>query len=231
MLGITPLLLNNRTKVAPSFKGQTDDSVKENIDFYKEQVAELDQFLSEDYVSDKVKKPLKFFRVIANGAIDGLAVFGSTMMLAGFVKKSGARISSNKYVKQVQGFMQPAIDLIPKGYTKLKGALLNGLGRVVQSNPYQKFISTKLGKRIMTNVGVLAIEAGDLAAKLVKPFKEIKTDKLIKGVAAFLGVGSGVTGAYETTLDKKIPEQGVQDEANKVQEPDNKSEQEYREAA
>lgn len=203
MLGIAPISLNNPVKVSPSFKGHTKDSIQDDIDFYKEQVEEIDQFLQEDYVPEKVKKPLKFFRMIANGAIDGLAVFGSTMMLSGFVRKSGARISSNTQVKKVQKFIQPALDLIPKGYTNLKGALLKGLDRLVKTDAYQKFLSTKIGKRIMTNVAILAVKSEDLATKLTKPIKEINADKVTKGTAAFLGIGSGVTGAYETTLDDK----------------------------
>ncbi len=217
MLGITPLSISNRSK-SPSFQSMTKESIDSDIKFYKDQVDEIDQFLNEDYVPQKVKKPLKFFRTIANGAIDGLAVFGSTMMLSGFVRKSGAKLTANQNIQKLTQKAKPIIDLVPKAFSKIGDFFSKGLDKLVKTDTYQKFLSTKIGKKVMTNVALLFAKSEELADKLTKPIKNINTDKVTKGAATFLGIGSGVTGAYETAIenDKQVAVEDIDEEVKEV---------------
>lgn len=198
MLGISPVSYNNHSK-SLSF-GYNKKDVDNDISFYKEQVAELDQFLNENYIPDKMKKPFKFFRTIANGAIDGLAVFGSTLMLASFVKKSGAKINSNKYYTKAVEHTKPLMEKLPKALTYIGEKISAGFDALVKTDLYKKFAGTKLGKRLIVDASVLAVKSEDAVAKAMKPVKNINTDKAVKGTATVLGIGSGVTGAYETSM-------------------------------
>ena len=185
MLGISPIS-NNSLSHSPSF-GYGKREVDNDINFYKEQVEELDQFINENYIPDKIKKPFKFFRTIANGAIDGLAVFGSTLMLASFIKKSSAKINSNKYVKNAVEMAKPYAQKIPTALSYIKGQTSKGLKELVERN----IISAKTEEKIR---------------KAVRPLVDfhINSDKAIKGTATVLGIGSGITGAYETTIRDDI---------------------------
>ena len=40
--------------------------------------------------------------------------------------------------------------------------------------------------------------------KAIEPIKNINSDKAVKGTATVLGIGSGITGAYETTMRDDI---------------------------
>jgi hypothetical protein len=237
MLGISPVSYNNHSK-APSF-GYSKQDVDNDINFYKEQVEELDQFINENYIPDKMKKPFKFFRTIANGAIDGLAVFGSTLMLAGFIKKSGAKIGANKYYNSAVNIAKSAIEKAPKGLKFIGEKIVKGFDKLLKSPIYEKFASSKWGKRLIVDASILAVKGEDaikvamkpvkklqepIQNKIIKPIKNIDSDKAVKGTATVLGIGSGVTGAYETSMRN--------DEKAEVEEPDFENyEEEYRESA
>lgn len=222
MLGISPISYNSQSH-SPSF-GYSKRDVDNDINFYKEQVEELDQFINENYIPDKMKKPFKFFRTIANGAIDGLAVFGSTLMLASFVKKSSAKINSNKYVKNAVEMAKPYAQKIPVALSYIKGQASKGLDELVDRN----IISAKTEEKIKN---------------AFKPLFDIhiNSDKAVKSTATVLGIGSGITGAYETTMrddikneDEYDNDEDFRDEAdidNNDFEYDDPDERSYRESA
>ena len=211
MLGISPIS-NNSLSHSPSF-GYGKRDVDNDINFYKEQVEELDQFINENYIPDKMKKPFKFFRTIANGAIDGLAVFGSTLMLASFIKKSSAKINSNKYVKNAVEMAKPYAQKIPTALSYIKGQASKGLKELVDRN----IISAKTEGKIRDAVRPLF----DI---------HINTDKAVKGTATVLGIGSGITGAYETTMRDDIRnEADIDNNDFEYEDPD--KEDYYRESA
>jgi hypothetical protein len=216
MLGISPVTYNKSQSL--SF-GYNKKDVDQDINFYKEQVEELDQFLNEDYIPDKMKKPFKFFRTIANGAIDGLAVFGSTLMLASFVKKSGAKIGANKYFKQTVTGSKSVMNKIADGFKfvggKIAEVLNKGFDAIVNSSAYKKFTNTNIGKKIKGDAAFIiskgldmkdagAVKSQEIMKKVAEPIKNINTDKAVKGTATVLGIGSGITGAYETTMRDDI---------------------------
>ena len=213
MLGISPVSYNSHSK-APSF-GYNKQDVDKDISFYKEQVEELDQFINENYIPDKMKKPFKFFRTIANGAIDGLAVFGSTLMLAGFIKKSGAKIGANKYYNSATNIVKSLAEKAPKGLKYVGEKIVQGFDKLLKSPIYEKFASSKWGKRLIVDASILAVKGEDaikvamkpvkklqepIQNKIINPIKNINSDKAVKGTATVLGIGSGITGAYETTI-------------------------------
>lgn len=204
MLGISPISYNSKSH-APSF-GYSKADVDNDINFYKEQVDELDKFLNENIIPEKMKKPFKFFRVIANGAIDGLAVFGSTLMLASFIKKSGTRINSNKYVKDAMETAKPYLEKIPAAFTYIGKQVSNGLSALTEHD----LISAKTEEKIR---------------KTVKPLTDVHvdSDKAVKSTATVLGIGSGITGAYETTMRDDIDAEIEDDFEN--------YEEDYRESA
>ena len=243
MLGISPVSYNSHSK-APSF-GYNKQDVDKDINFYKEQVEELDQFINENYIPDKMKKPFKFFRTIANGAIDGLAVFGSTLMLAGFIKKSGAKIGANKYFKQTVTGSKSVMNKIADGFKFVGGKIAEGLNKgfdaIVGSSLYEKVANTKLGRKIkgdaafliakgldMKDAGVL--KSQEIMKKVAEPIKNINTDKAVKGTATVLGIGSGITGAYETTIRDDVKDE-VDESDDRPSSRDYEQDYDYRESA
>ena len=239
MLGISPVSYNKYSK-APSF-GYNKQDVDNDINFYKEQVNELEQFLNEDHIPDKMKKPFKFFRIIANGAIDGLAVFGSTLMLASFIKKSSAKISSNKYVKNTVEMAKPLAEKIPTAITFVGEKFTGLFDKFLKSSIYKRFADTKIGKRIIADTSFLYIKGKDMKSaaeisinKATEPIRNINKDKAINGTAAVLGIGSGITGAYETTMRDDIKNEEefyMPDYDNDEDIEDNAGTDRYRESA
>lgn len=235
MLGISPITYNSKSHT-PSF-GYNKKDVDNDINFYKEQVEELDEFINENYIPDKMKKPFKFFRTIANGAIDGLAVFGSTLMLASFVKKSGAKLNSNKFVKNAVEKTKPLAKKVPEAVSFVKEKISTLFDKLLKSSVYQKFADTKLGRRIIADTSVLTVKGEDAMStakksidKAIEPIKNINSDKAVKGTATVLGIGSGITGAYETTMRDDITadvDEGFEDEEPMLFEEDRY----YRESA
>jgi len=186
MLTIQPNFTNYRSK--PSF-GLNRESLEENKNFYQESVEQLDEFLSNDYVPDSVKKPFKFFRVVGNAAFQGLAVFGSALGIAGFMKKGKAKIDGYNFVKNAKS--RVAGLKIGEKFGKMAE-------NIKKSERYQEFKKTPFGAVTVE----YAKKANDLITKAVAPLKNMTYDKSTKTVATVLGTGSGLAGGYEEYISE-----------------------------
>ena len=189
MLAIQPVSVN-RNYQSSSFKGSWDkQDVDNEIGFIEGQVSEMNELINDQYVPNSVKKPFKFFRVIANAAIDGLAVFGSAIMLGNFLKKSYGRISST-------GFISNKVKPLAKDVIKeLKLGVKDGLNALKETERYERFVKTDYGAKSVDKLVKLKNYISNL---------KINTKKIGNGVAATLGVGAGITGAYEATMEKPV---------------------------
>ena len=186
MLTIQPNFTNYRSNTAFGYNKQ---SVEENKNFYQESVEQLDEFLSNDYVPDSVKKPFKFFRVIGNAAFQGLAVFGSALGLASFMKKGKAKVDSFNFVKNAKSHVS---DL---KIGEKAGKLVEN---IKQSERYQEFKKTTFGAKAIE----YAKQANELLGKVIAPIKRMTYDKSTKAVATVLGTGSGLAGGYQEYINE-----------------------------
>ena len=190
MLAIQPVSVSSNYK-NPAFKQSwTKQDVEDEIGFIRGQVNEINEFIDDNVVPEKIKKPFKFFRVIANAAIDGLAVFGSAIMLSAFVKKSYGRIVSSKVVTNK---INP---MMKKGSQAINENLDKAIDKLTKTDLYKKIIKTKIGKEIIGDTTVLTVKAENATKKI-----NIDGNKITQYGAGVLGVGAGITGAYEATIE------------------------------
>ncbi|MBP3820898.1 hypothetical protein J6G99_04555 [bacterium] len=190
MLAIQPVSVSSNYK-NPAFKQSwTKQDVEDEIGFIRGQVNEINEFIDDNVVPEKIKKPFKFFRVIANAAIDGLAVFGSAIMLSAFVKKSYGRIVSSKVVTNK---INP---MMKKGSQAINENLDKAIDKLTKTDLYKKIIKTKIGKEIIGDTAVLTVKAENATKKI-----NIDGNKITQYGAGVLGVGAGITGAYEATIE------------------------------
>jgi hypothetical protein len=154
-----------------------------------------------------MKKPFKFFKVLYNGALDGLAVFGAVFFMKDFIKKG----ANSKVAQKAVSTAKPAIDASAKGLKYVGGKIYDYSSKAYKflrntsagqkaADLYNKFANTKTGKFVIKYTKIALSKAETLLAKALKPFKGASVDKATNGVATVLGVGSGVSGAYETAM-------------------------------
>lgn len=178
MLTIQPNFTSYRAK--PAF-GMSIDEVEENKSFYRDSVEQIDEFLDNDYVPDSVKKPFKFFRVIGNAAFQGLAVFGSALGIASFLKKGKAKVDGFKFVQGAK----------TKVHNLNIGSKFDNLVSAIKNTKYYKdFRNNSVGSKIIEGVKVAT-------EYISKPFKKLTYDNTTKTTATVLGAGSGLAGGYE----------------------------------
>jgi len=211
MLAIQPVSTNNYNKPAKvNFKGWEDD-ISQGRQTIEDGQRALNEILNDQQVPDKLKKPVKFFKVLTNAALEGLAVFGSVMILGDFLKKG----KGNKVVQQAVGKAKPVVDkalsfaeklgeLFKKGVEKAKET---SIGKRIEAK-LNEFFSTKKGKRILDHARKFKRQLSKVLEKVLAPIKNMNGDKATKGVATVLGIGSGATGAYEATMtpEERDPE-------------------------
>lgn len=207
MLAIQPISVSNVSvsKTRPTFKGNWDkDSLDNERSFYERQRDELDNLINDDHIPEKIKKPFKFFRVLANGAIDGIAVFGSVMMLAGFLKKG----SNSKIVNSITEAIKPMGGKVTNAAAGVMEYATNLLKKVSQTklgkkavNLVNKFAKSYKGKRVLVRLRKVLRYVASKLNQVLKPIKNLTGDKITKGAAAGLGIGSGLSGAYEASME------------------------------
>ena len=208
MLAIQPVSASNYNRSSKvQFKGW-EDEIAQGRQTIEDGQRAIDKILSDEQIPGKLKKPLNFFKVLTNAALEGLAVFGSVMILGDFLKKG----KGNKVVLKATEKAKPIAKKAAE-YAKDLGKLLQkGTERVKNTSWGQKVVSkigkmlgTMKAKRMLVRVRQFSRAVlkpfNKILNKVLKPFnKNIDADKTIKGVATALGFGSGVTGAYEATM-------------------------------
>lgn len=187
MLTIQPNITNYRVS-RPAF-GMSQDEVEREKEFYQESVEQLDEFINNDVVPDKIKKPFKFFRVLGNAAFTGLAVFGSFLGITSAAKKGKAHVQEYKFVQ--------------KASAKVK--------KIFNSKYTQKFFTeNRIGKKIAE----YAKKVKEFFANIFAPLKgKINEEKITKGTATVLGTGSGAAAGYEEMM-KQNPIKFEQEDEN-----------------
>lgn len=204
MLTIQPNFTNNYS-VKPAFKGWDKDTIAEERNFYERQRDELDDLISDDYVPDKIKKPFKFFRMAANAAISGLAVFGSAIAVASFFKKAAAKfVNNNATQKAGEKVVKPLGNKIASGIKYVANKITAGLEILKNTNigkkcaeTFAKFEKTEIGAKVVKIAKKVGKKIKDIAKKMVSPIKKMNYDNATKATATVLGVGSGAAGGYE----------------------------------
>ncbi len=193
MLTIQPNFTNYRPITRPAFKGIDADRIEEEKYFYQEQVEKIDEFLDNDYVPEKIKGPFKFFRVLGNAALQGLAVFGSVLGISKAAKNGCAKVESYKFVQNAKARINNLKlgDKISALYTNIKA---NKNVRKL-TNPVEEFFAQNaIGKKIAE----FGQNTKEFLAKIIKPLKEKLTEENItKGTASVLGTGTGAAAGYE----------------------------------
>lgn len=217
MLAIQPVSTNNYNRPAKvNFKGWEED-ISQGRQTIEDGQRALNEILNDQQVPDKLKKPVKFFKVLTNAALEGLAVFGSVMILGDFLKKGkGSKVvlSAVEKAKPLGKQLVKAADelgkLSSKGIEKVKGT---SIGKNIVSK-LSKFFGTMKGKRILVHARKFKRQIAKILQKVLAPIKNLNGDKATKGVAAVLGIGSGATGAFEATMtpEERNPEMCNNDE-------------------
>ena len=91
-----------------------------------------------------------------------------------------------------------------KGLAKIVSELIQKAGNTKQGekvvNAYKKYAGTMSAKRKLVVLRKYYRAANAVLNKILKPVKNITADKITKGTAAGLGIGSGLTGAYEASM-------------------------------
>lgn len=208
MLTVQPYSTSVNVPKRPAFKGDWDkSSIDEERSFIERQAQALDTIINDDYVPDKMKKPFKFFKVLYNAALDGLAVFGAVFFMKDFIKKGLNSKVAQKIVKAVK----PAINVSSKGlkYAGEKAAEGISAGYKFVRNTslgmkiadlYNKFAITNAGKVVIDYANKGGAVAKKVALSVGESAKKINLDKTTNGIATVLGIGSGLSGAYETAM-------------------------------
>ena len=197
MLAIQPVSANNYNKQSKvNFKGSWEDEIAESRQTTQEVQRAIDKILSDEQVPGKLKKPLNFFKVLTNAALEGLAVFGSVMILGDFLKKG----KGNKVVLKATEKAKPIAKKAAE-YAKDLGKIIEKGAEKAKNTTWGQKVVSKLGKLLGTmKAKRMLVRARKLGRALTKPFKDMNLDKAIKRIAVFLGFGSGATGAYESTM-------------------------------
>ena len=211
MLTIQPVSTNSYNRpVRVNFKGWEDD-ISQGRQTIEDGQRALNEILNDTQVPDKLKKPVKFFKVLTNAALEGLAVFGSVMILGDFLKKG----KGNKVVQQAAEKAKPIYNKTVE-YAKNLGKLLQkgteqakntSLGKKVMAK-LGEFFGTMKGKRILVYARKCKRQLNKILEKVLSPIKNLNGDKATKSIATVLGIGSGATGAYEATMtpEERSPE-------------------------
>lgn len=208
MLTVQPYSTSSSIAKRPAFKGEWDKAtIDQERDFIERQKEALDSVLNDDYVPDKMKKPFKFFKVLYNAALDGLAVFGAVFFMKDFIKKG----ANSKVAQKAVSTAKPAIDASAKGLKYVGGKLYDYCAKAYKflrntslgqksAELYNKFANTEAGKVVIKYTKVAASKAKTLLDKAISPIKGASVDKATNGLATVLGIGSGISGAYETAM-------------------------------
>ena len=203
MLTIQPVSANQIYSKRPVFKGH-DDSIEQDRKFLQDQLRDLDQVINDDVIPEKIKKPFKFFRVLGAAALEGVAVFGSVMALVGMAKRTGAKINNSEFSKKASEAAKPVGKMFAKGYEFLVSKAKAGfelfkktkLGQKT-AKYYHKFAASKIGKAIIGFTKQAYTKASEFVKNM---FSKVDGDKATKATATTLGVGSGISGAYEEAV-------------------------------
>ena len=203
MLTIQPVSANSYNRPAKvNFKGWEDD-IDQGRQAIEDGQRALDGILGDDKVPQKLKKPVKFFKVLTNAALEGLAVFGSVMILADFFKKGkGSKVAGNFVEK-----MKPLAEKVAKGTKGVYEYVKAGAKKLAETNlgkklveKFNTFAATPKGKKVIEFAKKVFEKLCEVLDKAAKPFKNMDGDKVTKTTAATLGIGSGLTGAYEESM-------------------------------
>jgi len=206
MLTIQPNF-TQRASQRLAFKGEndfiTDEKYNEKKAYYQNQVQEFDTLIKDDYIPDKLKKPLKYGKILAGSLLEGWAVFWAANKGAGFIKNSFIKSANSKLANEIGDIAKPAKKGIKDAGKKLADSISKKFGHIKDSK-FMTNLAEKIDKLDKTRVGhvlVAGVKAvGHFIAKVAKavvsPFKKITYDKTAHAASTTLGVGCGVAGAY-----------------------------------
>lgn len=213
MLTIQPKLTHISSKTA--FKGDEnfDRRAYENEkSYYQSKAREFNEIEKDEDLPKVAKKGAKFFRIISEAVVKGLAVAWATTTSAALLKK----IKSDKISKWVNDVVKPTGE-------KLKNATTVGIANIKNSKfatkiaeKFSRFVekmdNNKFGHYIVSGFryigkGVKAV--GRFIKKafniITKPFRKTTYDKAVKTTSTTLGVGSGAAAAYEEARTPRKP--------------------------
>ena len=225
MLTIQPKLTNYQ---APVFKASSDEDsyYREKIANYKNKQKEFDELLDENAKAPKAfKAAIKGFKVISEVLLQGWALAWGTKKGAKVVKSSILSGINSNTVPKAKNFVQPAIDLIEKGFKYTKEFFSTKIQKIKTSefatnlngkitNIIEKMNNNPIGKYIVKGfeyIGKGFKYIGNLIKQgyewFTKPFKgktaEEVYDKAASVTASTLGVGAGATALYNETANLK----------------------------
>ena len=206
MLAIQQISTNNYNKPSKvQFKGW-EDTIKDGKETVREVKDTLDGIMADTEVPDRLKTPVKWGRVIANAAMEGLAVGGSVLLLANLLKKPTVINTVGKLKPMAGKIKNGAIsagsfikDLLVKGFNK---ASATSWGKKLLTKATE-FLGTDKGAALLKYAKNIGNKISSIAQKVLKPFKNLTFDKVTNGLAATLGLGCGATGAYEASMNEE----------------------------
>ena len=216
MLTIQPINYSKQNSVKPAF-GWDKQSIEEEKDYFARKKEELDEILNDEYVPESVKKPFKFFNMVANASISGLAVFGSALAISSFFKGAGAKAASSKTIQSIttktKPLAQKAISLlkvagkkIVEGFKFLENTKYGKKARDL----YAKFEKTSFGTKVAKYTKKALNKTKQYIKKVLAPIKNVTYDGASKTTATVLGTGSGLAGGYQEDIKESPAEKPVE---------------------
>lgn len=229
MLTIQPASVRNSVK--PAFKGFDENSYRQERAFYQDQVNQFDDFINDDHIPRQIKRPFKWFRTLSAAVVDGLAVAWATYTALKYGKSTYNKVASSKYAdraskkatamkESVNKLFGEAAEFVSKKYNDFKasrlGKKITGWVDAFKKSSFgsktieyskkayewgKTFIQGILNKFKKADVAKEATEGTQAAAE------KNTFEKVSKGVSAVMGTGSGIAGAYASTVEDKDPEE------------------------
>lgn len=242
MLTIQPNFTHFASKKV-SFKGEYDNFTDEQYNakkaYYQNSMNDFDTLLKDDFIPDKLKKPLKYGKIAAGSLLEGWAVFWAANKGTGFIKNSFVKSANSQLAKEIGDITKPAKKGLREACSKLSASIKNGM-KNIQKSKFMTSISNMIEKLDKSTVGhalVSVVKGIGKAFKAtgngiynitVKPIKKLNYDKVANATSTTLGVGCGVAGAYSELRKpdekkaeaKKANENEITDEVSEAIEDD-----------
>jgi len=227
MLTIQPNFTTKQNYTKPlHFKGEskplTEEYVNEQKEFFKKQIKEADKILNDKETSETLKKWAKKCKIASKGIIEGWAVLWGATRGAQFAKAGTIKAIQSKSSKAISKNLGRIGSYISRSFAKLAESSFGKKAaeyiEKLDNTKYGNYI-VKAAKAIAKGIKKIFGFAKKGTANLNVENIEKTYDKVSKGAARTLGVGSGIAGSYSAVQEvKKAEEKAKVEEEEEAEE-------------
>ncbi len=190
----------------PSFRAEdadflTEDNYNEERDFFEKQIDGFDDIINDEYMPEKMKKGVKFLRIISEGILEGWAVAWGAKKGINFLRKTGTKTLNSKTYTKAKEILTPAKEGLAKARQNIKKYIGEKLQKIGETQFGQKVKNSKFGKFIKNAFENISAKISAAKTKIQEKTNKITFEQATNATATTLGVGSGTAGAINSAIE------------------------------